>query len=146
MVVLRLDFIAYLDAFIIGWIIVDILANVFISSGQSFTTIRFFGTTFLTRSDAILLAYGQTIVAMTASFYAADYFFGLIVVARAYVVPITLAAAGFFHLYILLGLPYKITLKRGAPSGVLLSAAYVISDRIGRDPSFAQWLTSLLLV
>lgn len=133
------DFIAYLDAFVSGWIGVDFLSNVLISAGQSFTKIRFFGTSFLTRRDAILLAYLQVIIAMIASFYIVEWILGLIAVAISYLIPITLGVIAIFHLYILLGLPYEITLRRSMPALILLIVAILIYG----NPEFIDWLALL---
>ena len=65
--VLITDFVAYVDAFVFGWIVTDVVANFLLNVGGSFTKLRFFGTSFLSRREAILVAYGQVIVAMVIS-------------------------------------------------------------------------------
>lgn len=115
---------AYIDAFVIGWMTIDAIANVLLYIGANFTKLRFFGTTFLTRREAILVAYAQVGIAMIASFYIVDWIFAEITVTMSKLVPITLAMIGFFHLYILSGLPYKITIRRVIPSGLLLALAF----------------------
>lgn len=141
--VVALDFLSYLDSFVLGWIGTDIVANLLLAQGSTFTKIRFFGTSFLTRRDAILLAYGQVIVAMIVSVGIADYIFGQIVTATAYLVPITLFTFAVFHIYILMGLPYKLTIGRLSLSLFLFGIAYLMHQQIGVDPSFAKWLASL---
>jgi hypothetical protein len=102
------DYAAYADSFVVGWILIDCLANLFVASGQRSTTIRFFGAQFITRDRAIILSVAQIILAMVVSYYIVDWIFGQLTIFLPYIIPITLGTFGIFYAYVLLGLPYKI--------------------------------------
>jgi hypothetical protein len=121
-----LDFIAYVDSFALGWMLVDAIANSVLVVGKTGTRLRFFGTSFLTMRYAILIAYAQIIGAMITSYFIVDAIFGMMQESVSALVPVTMAALGLFHLYVLFGLPYKRTWARAAPSiGLILGAILV---------------------
>ena len=121
-----IDFTAYGDAFGLGWIFIDGLANAIVASGEGFTTIRVLGARFISRDRAIVLSIAQVVIAMVVSYFIVDWIFGQLSLFSPYIIPITLGTFGVFYGYILATLPYDITLKRLLPSIIPIAVAILI--------------------
>jgi len=127
-----IDFVLFTAAGIFGWIIIDVLANLFLRKSTKGATFRFIGARWLKRKTAIKVALLQFSIAFVVSFFIQDYFFYLFSEAYQYIVPIVFTAIGALYLYVLANLPYKVTLKRCTFSIVLFVLAsflfYAISQ------------------
>lgn len=135
------DYVAYGDAFVVGWITIDYLTNIILNKGKTFTKIRYFRSRFATRDNAIVLSIVQILIAMVVSYYIVDWIFGQITPFLPSIIPITLATFGLFYFYVLLGLPmYKITIKRALPSIVPIVLAFLIHW----SPEIAKALATLI--
>lgn len=125
--VLVTDYIAYGDAFVLGWVVVDYAANVILSKGETYTKIKYFGSRFVSRDKAIVLSLAQILIAMFVSFWIVDWIFAQIALFYPALIPITLIIAGIFYLYVLAGLPYNITVRRALPSIAVIALGIVIN-------------------
>ena len=118
------DYFTLGDSILLGWITLDILANILLVKREKGVHFRFFRALYTKRSKAVVAAFAQFLLALVASFFIYDLWAFIISFEVNYLVPITLTTGAILYLYILLGLPYKIrTLKRlGPPIAVLLIA------------------------
>lgn len=117
------EYVVFVNALSLGWVIIDVIANLFLKKSKKGTKIRFFGAKWLKRKDAIIIALLQFLLAFFLSVFINDYFLFLFSTASLYIIPITFVSIGVLYLYILLGLPYKITLKRCSLSIILFLLA-----------------------
>jgi hypothetical protein len=121
-----IEYVATLDAYILGWVTIDLIANLLLKKEETGTKIQFLGARWLKRKDAIIVAFLQFLIAFSCSFFINDFFLVLFSKALLYIVPITFIAIGILYLYILLGLPYKITVRRCAFSIILFLLAIAL--------------------
>ena len=127
-----IDFMPLGSAYIFDWVMVDVLASLFLSVNAKGCKFRFVGVRWLKRETAIKVALAQFIIAFIISYFIYDYLFYLFSLAQQYVIPIGMTAIGVVYLYILGSLPYKITAKRCAFSIVLFILASLLFYAISK--------------
>ena len=71
-----------------------------------------------------------------------DWIFGLMSQAVSNIIAVTMFTLGVFHLYILSGLPYKITWRRSIPPLVLIGLSYVVYS----SPQWSAYLMHLFRI
>jgi hypothetical protein len=135
------EYVAFGDAFVLGWVIIDYIANIILSRGETFTKIRYFGSRFVSRDKAIILSIAQVAVAMAVSYQIVDWIFYQIALFFPALVSITLAIGGIFYAYILAGLPYKITIRRASPTIVAIALGFLTNYW----PEIATWIANSLI-
>jgi hypothetical protein len=128
-----IDFMLLGSAYIFGWVIVDVLASLFLSVDAKGCKFRFIGMRWLKRETAVKVALAQFIIAFIISYFIYDYLFYLFSLAQQYVIPIGMTAIGVVYLYILGSLPYKITPKRCTFSIVFLFLAAILFYAISQS-------------
>jgi len=112
----------------LGWITLDLLANSLLEKKRKGVYVRFFGSLYTRRTNAVLAAFAQFILALIASFFIYDLWTFIITIEISYLAPITIGTGVVLYLYILLGLPYTVrTWKRLGPAVVCLILAVLLA-------------------
>jgi hypothetical protein len=125
------DYFTLGNSIILGWITLDLVANLFLVKDKGGAHIRIFVSHhyYTRRTNAVLAQFSQFVLALLVSFFIYDFWAFVITAESFYLLPITMVTGVILYLYILLGLPkYKIkTWIRLGPAVLVLVLAVMFS-------------------
>lgn len=124
-----IDYFVLGDSFTLGWITLDILANLFLVTRKGGAYLRFFGSRYTRRTNAVVASFLQFILALVVSFFINDFWSWIITQTQIFLLPISIVAGVVLYLYILASLrdAYKMTTpKRLGPAIACLAFACVL--------------------
>jgi len=137
--------ITYCDALVFGWILTDLAANALVRTSKAGAMIRFFGSRLLSRENAIKAALFQFAAAFIFSFFIQDFLVKLFQDYILFILPITLSAVGLLYIYVLLGLPYKVTARRCSISIFLFVVSSLLTLWILSSTGYFNQITGFII-